>query len=420
MKNESAKCALGYNKEKSVPNRKTIVIYSQSDLSRDPRVHRQIELLAKHYRIIAFGKKPPTIKVDRFLDIAQMIGIPERKTISANFFLEYIKRFGIVAFFAVSGMKVLDRIPACQAFLSFWMTKVVCRKVLSRLKAIQCDLIVANDLSALPVCAEAKGNRKLLYDAHEYSPGQFPRERKYLAKRSFARYALQRYLPYCDIVTAVGNGIARLYRLRFGIDCTVITNAPSYSDLRPQQTEKGKIRLVHHGLAARRRNLELMIDVMGLLDDRFTLDFYLVFFDPVYYQQLKGYAAKDPKITFHDPVSMQRLPYTLNAYDIGFWLFEPITLNLSHALPNKFFEFVQARLMVAIGPSPEMAAYVERYGLGVVAKDFTPESMAAALSDLTQERIMEYKMNAHKCAWELSSEPNNEKILALVRGLIGE
>ena len=117
---------------------------------------------------------------------------------------------------------------------------------------------------------------------------------------------------------------------------------------------------------------------------------------------------------------MQRLPHTLNAYDIGFYILKPISFNTLHALPNKFFEFVQARLMVAIGPSPEMAAYVERYGLGVVAKDFTPESMAAALSDLTQERIMEYKMNAHKCAWELSSEPNNEKILALVRGLIGE
>ncbi len=420
MKDESTKSALGHNKEKSVPNRKTIVIYSQSDLSRDPRVHRQIEVLAKHYRIITFGKKPPTVKIDRFFDIAQMIGIPEKKVISADFILEYIRRFGIVAFFAVSGMKVLDRVPVCQAFRSFWMTKVLRRRVLSKLKAIQCDLIVANDLSALSVCAEAKGNRKLLYDAHEYSPGQFPRERKYLAKRNFAKYALQRYLPYCDVVTAAGNGIAKLYRRRFEIDCIVITNAPSYCDLQPQQTKEGKIRLVHHGLAARRRNLELMIDVMSLLDDRFTLDFYLVFFDPAYYQQLKDYAAKDPRITFRDPVSMQRLPHTLNAYDIGFWLFEPITLNLLHALPNKFFEFIQARLAIAVSPTPEMSSFIQQYGIGVVSEDFRPSSMAAVLSNLTQERIMEYKMNAHKCAWELSAEPNNEKILALVRGLIGE
>jgi hypothetical protein len=38
-----------------------------------------------------------------------------------------------------------------------------------------------------------------------------------------------------------------------------------------------------------------------------------------------------------------------------------------------FVEFIQARLAVAVDPSPEMARLVQRYGCGVVAPDFPPK-----------------------------------------------
>lgn len=409
----------GGPKPKAGKRGKTIVIYSQSDLGRDPRVHRQIELLSGNYRVIAFGKKPPSLPVDRFHDLTELIGIPKGKRISPTFLAAYVRDFGLARFFATAVMYLLDTVPAFPRLNEFWHTRVARGGALRRLRDVPCDLIIANDLTALGVCGAAKGDRKLLYDAHEYSPGQFPRDFRHLNKRVHSRHMLRKHLPACDSVSTVGDGAAGLYKRVFGVSCAVITNAPGYHDIHPVDRGDGRIRLVHHGIAARKRDLERLIDVMRLLDDRFTLDFFLLSPNPRYYAELKAYAADDPRITFNEPVAMQTLPEVLNDYDVGFWLYKPATLNLAHALPNKFFEFVQARLAVAIGPTPEMARYTRHYGFGVVSEDFTPESMARALLALTPERIMEYKIRAHQCAMELSAEPNNRKILALVEGLIG-
>lgn len=399
--------------------KKTIVIYSQSDLGRDPRVHRQIELLSGSYRLIAFGKKPPSLPVARFHDLTALIGIPGGKRINPAFLASYLRDFGLARFFVTAVMYLLDAVPAFPRLNEFWHTRMARGGALRRLRDTPCDLIIANDLTALGVCAAAKGGRKLLYDAHEYSPGQFPRDFRHLNKRIHSRYMLRKLLPSCDSVSTAGDGAAGLYGKVFGVPCEVITNAPGYHDIHPVDRGDGRIRLVHHGIAARKRDLERLVDVMRLLDDRFTLDFFLLAPNPQYYDELKAYAAGDPRITFNEPVAMQSLPEVLNEYDIGFWLYKPTTINLAYALPNKFFEFVQARLAVAVGPTPEMARYTRHYGFGVVSDDFSPESMARLLLALSPERIMEYKNKAQLCALELSAEPNKKKMLALVEGLIG-
>ena len=400
--------------------RKTILIYSQSSLDRDPRVHRQIELLAKEYRIVAFGKKPPAVPVSRFVDVSKLIGIPDIKKLSLRFLKEYLDRYGISAFLLNGFMYFLEKVPVFLPFQEFVQSRLIRSKVLRRLKSAECDLILANDITALAVCARAKGTRKLLYDAHEYSPGQFQRSMKNLGKRSYARYVLKKFLPCCDAASTIGYGIAGLYHRHYDLSCEVITNAPLYRELKPVNRGDGKMRLVHQGLAEKRRGLEAMIDVMKLLDDRFSLDFYLVAHDPEYYRQLQTYAGRDPRIVFNEPVPMQTLPEILNGYDIGFRFYQPKTLNMRHGLPNKFFEFIQARLAVAVGPTPEAMRFIEKYGFGIVSEDFAPESMAKILSTLTPERVMEYKLKADGCALELSATPNNEKIIALVRRLTGE
>jgi hypothetical protein len=60
-----------------------------------------------------------------------------------------------------------------------------------------------------------------------------------------------------------------------------------------------------------------------------------------------------------------------------------MTFNLKYILPNKFFEFIQARLAVAIGPSVEMKRLVKEWDCGIVAANFEAKSMAAEINRLT-------------------------------------
>ncbi|MGC3948657.1 MAG: hypothetical protein QM762_29850 [Chryseolinea sp.] len=105
---------------------------------------------------------------------------------------------------------------------------------------------------------------------------------------------------------------------------------------------------------------------------------------------------------------------TVNSYDIGVFLLPPINFNYENTLPNKLFDFIQGRLGVAIGPTPEMAEIVNQYKNGVVANDFTPIALADKLAPLTATDIISFKNRSAIAARELNAEKNAAIILRLV------
>jgi hypothetical protein len=113
------------------------------------------------------------------------------------------------------------------------------------------------------------------------------------------------------------------------------------------------------------------------------------------------------------------LPRYLNQYDVGLYLLPPTNFNYQLALPNKLFEFVQARLAVAIGPSLEMARLVREYDCGIVSDEFSPESLARRLNELDREHIDHFKQRSHFAARELCFEKNSEVLLGMINRLMG-
>jgi hypothetical protein len=111
-----------------------------------------------------------------------------------------------------------------------------------------------------------------------------------------------------------------------------------------------------------------------------------------------------PAIRFRDPVPYSQLVATLSEYDVSLVFLPPTNFNLKNALPNKFFEAVQARIGLIVGPSPAMVALVEQYGLGAVTADFSADSLRTTLHGLTAEKISEWKRAADAAARPLSAE----------------
>ena len=155
-----------------------------------------------------------------------------------------------------------------------------------------------------------------------------------------------------------------------------------------------------------------MIRMMDHVDERFTLDLMLMPLDSQYFERLRREADQRPSVRIRAPVPFERLIPETAAYDIGVYILEPSSFNLRHALPNKLFEFIQARLAVAVGPSPEMRAIVDQYGCGVVGQDFEPRSLAVKLNALSGESIAELKSRSHHAAFILSAETNSRRLLA--------
>lgn len=282
------------------------------------------------------------------------------------------------------------------------------------------DLIIANDLSALPLAFAVKKNAKILYDAHEYSLDQNDSKKWKTTQLPYNKYLLDKYLPNIDGFMVTCDGSGQLYSTLYKVPAPVVVmNTPYYHELKPTRRDDGKIRLVHHGIAGYQRRLNLLIEAMKHLDESYTLDFYLMANSTPCLAELKKSAEANPRIRFNDPVPMQDLPMVLNQYDVGIAVFPPITKNLELALPNKFFEYLQARLAVSIGPSVEMERIVREYDLGVVSRDFTAVEIARSIARIKSSNIMEYKKNVDKVAYQYSAETTMKILGKLVDEMLG-
>lgn len=371
---------------------KSVLVLSVSDLGRDPRVHRQLGCLAKIHNVTAAGLAAPKVDGVRFIPMIQQSTALQRIWAAALLLLRQYETY-------------------------YWSRSHVL-SILQGIGGRTFDVIVANDLNTLPLALRlANGKARVIFDAHEYAPREF--EDWFLWRVFFQRYAhifCKKYLPQVDGMMTVCQGIADEYRRNYGVESLVVTNAPAYQHLEPYPVQEHIVRMIHHGAAIPSRHLERMIEMMQFLDGRYQLDFMLMAAKQDYLNYLKQLAAGDSRIRFVDPVAMEDIPKVCHQYDVGIFLLPPVNFNYTHALPNKFFEFVQGRLAIAIGPSPEMARLVDQYDCGVVAEDFSPKAMAKAIAGLSREQIAHYKLQANKAAAELCAEHNEQLMLDLVEG----
>jgi len=374
---------------------KTILILAFSNLAVDPRVNRQIRFLRDTYRIIAVGLAHPEVDGVEFIPVTK------------------IKRS------YPSPLGVLQML--FHRYDDWYWQQMHVLEAFNKLSNVHADLILANDLQTLPLALKVARGAKVILDAHEYAPRQNEDVLSWrLLIKNYATYLCRKYIPQVHAMMTVCPGIAETYERDTGVKPLVMTSAPDYEDLEPNVMGGNgrRIRLIHHGAAAPSRKIENMIRMMDDLDERFELNFMFVESHPRYLRHLKRLAEKRSAIRFLPPQPMHQLPRYLNQFDIGVYLLEPTNFNHLHSLPNKFFEFIQARLGVAIGPSPEMARIVREHNLGVISEDFSPKRLAQCLRHLDPKTINFYKSQSHKAAQILSAEKNKELLLDLVKKLL--
>jgi hypothetical protein len=273
------------------------------------------------------------------------------------------------------------------------------------LKGRRFDAVVANDLETVPLAFDVAPPGRVLADLHEYSPRLHEDNPAWVRRIApYYRWLARRYAARAGAATTVGEGLARAYRDEAGVECAVVTNAAPYAGLSP--TPVGDpVRLVHSGACLRNRSLMLLLDAVEATARPCTLDLYLTPNDPAYLEELRARAASSARqVVVHDAVPYDELVATLNRYDVGVHVLPPVNFNNRWALPNKIFDYVQARLGSVVGPSPEMAAVVRERGIGLVAEDFTAPALAAVLDGLTPDRAADLKGRAHAAARDMGAD----------------
>lgn len=398
---ETSTC-LFRSKSFKLMKRETVVVVSLSPVARDCRVLRQIHFLSERFgRVVVIGlgnrpdfsdSKPNILWISLGENACCHWG---KSRLGGGFFSRCLN---------------LGR----KALLAHYYSDRRCLQASLIVRQFRMRLLICNDTDTLPLgmLAAAKSRRftKVVFDLHEWPTEQYMGEDGDPERVRFIR----RIFRYCARVpgftTTVADSFLDIFPKEYGLKkICLVRNAPGKINLPQQCAPNGKIRMIHHGGCSAGREPERMIEAMTYLEDRFVLHLMLIpGQDTEYYKSLKKLAAeKAPgKVVFEEPVPANMIIETLAGnYDLGLYLLPPDTPNHLHALPNKFFDFIVAGLAVAVGPSLNMAKYAREHGIGWVADDFEPATMARMLNSLTIEDIEQARL----CSMQLREQINAEK-----------
>lgn len=380
----------------------SLLILCFSELATDARVLKQIRALTNDYRVTTCGFGPAPVAGVEHLEVHRD-GSARHRTLATM-----ALGFADVLFVRMHVYEwTYRRIPFV-------------REATRLLKGRRFDVALANDVDTVPLAIDVVGASRVHADLHEYFPG-IHETSTVLGRRqaSYLTWLVRRYASRARSSTTVGDGIAIAYR-QFGLDPGVVTNATPKADLVPTPVSQ-PIRLVHSGNAQPSRQLELVMDAVAQTTANVTLDLYLMPNDVVYLEQLTALAkALGPRVQLREPVPQVELVDRLNAYDVGLHVLPPSSFNNANALPNKFFDYVQARLGLIIGPSPEMSRRLEEYGFGAVASDFTVQAVREVLDGLTITTVTEWKARSDTAAESLSATSQIEIWRAAISRIASE
>ncbi|MGI8392670.1 glycosyltransferase family 1 protein [Leucobacter sp. W1038] len=363
-----------------------LLILSFYDISIDPRVMKQVRRFANDYDVTTCGPGPRPHPLVTHVELDPSF-VPHRGRMR-----QYLD----------------ERARERENFAWTYRRLPIVVQTRQLLSGKQFDAAIANDADAVGIASELVGAKRVHADLHEFFPG-LPQPDSKLGRRQtrYWEWLVRTHCAPAASATTVGKLIAERY-VAYGVHSGVVTNASPPQRL-AAHTTRYPIRLVHSGNPFRDRGLESIMRAVARTQVEVTLDLYLMKQNVAELAEVVELSAMlGPRITVHDPVTQDRLIETLNTYDVGIHVLPPTSENNALALPNKFFDFVQARLGVIVGPSPEMALTVREHDLGWVTESFEEDAIVRVLDSLTPSAVDARKHASDAAAFELSAQTQVE------------
>jgi glycosyltransferase involved in cell wall biosynthesis len=363
-----------------------------------PRQNRQMNALAREYDIYTIGIGPSPTHSKFHFDISykpkfvfKNIDVFALPRVILYMFLTLFKLFALANYLLPTSGNTLSP-----------------RKIRRKIPAEHFKIVSGRDVHTLWTCMQVFSRELVWIDLPDFTP--LEQEHRYLWLKTWGayfEYSAQSLLSHKVITTTVSEGLAHRFEKDYGIKPCVLYNIPSNFEKQTAQLiqRSDSMRLVHSGAAIRSRDLHLMIEAVCNLNN-VSLEMILLPTDKQYVNDLKHFSRDYKNISFKTPVERSQIISDLSKYHCALIVIAPNNFNYANCLPNKFFEAIQARIPVISGPTPDMKRIIEEYDIGIVASDFTSESIASAVRKMSHElfenNLIRFQSGLEKCASKFS------------------
>jgi len=310
------------------------------------------------------------------------------------------------------------------------------------LKSADTDILHIHEVHSLAMARGFASRRawKLIYDVHEDFPElirTFSRRhplRREITARLISLYE-RIYAPKCDALITVTPFLSQ----KFAACCPLIVELRNYPVSRPEYSEKTsesedkqklpwpgdcELRIIYAGQISRKRELELALETVELLQSRHGIAAHFMAIGPGDEEDLVYYDRRF-RSTLHaellPPLRHEDVDRVLQSADLG-WNILPLHRNFLHALPNKSFEYLKAGLPFIASGMPLLKEVLSKHSVGLLAPQLSPaviaEQIAKAYRDgYFSEELKQRAVSAYLEDYRWDSEA--KKLLDLYRRLEG-
>ena len=271
------------------------------------------------------------------------------------------------------------------------------------------DILIANDTDTLVAnyLVSKLKNKKLIFDAHELFPEVPELQHRPFVKRIW-EFIENSIFPHLQYSYTVCDSIADYYRLKYKIDMKVIRNVPYYEDYSNGNVEaKSEQIILYQGAINVGRGLEWVIDAMPLINNAKLV---IIGDGDIKNELIKKVelANLTQRVVFVDKMPPNQLKEYTKQATIGLCLLDNIGLSYYYALPNRIFDYIQARLPILATSFPEITKIVGNYNTGILIDQYEPEYLADTINQMLENPYPteHFTELAKQFCWE-----NEEQIL---------
>ncbi len=279
------------------------------------------------------------------------------------------------------------------------------------------DAVCAIDLDTILPCLWISCWKKIprIYDAHELFTELkevVTRPQVQRAWNRIAQYAIPRFKHGYTVCESLAEELRKRYQVQY----EVIRNMPVLKTLTPENSIKEPF-ILYSGAVNEGRGFEYLIPAMQWVNSRLV-----ICGDGNFMPQLRVLIDKynmNDKIELKGMVSPGELWHITCKAAIGMAIAENQGLNQYLALPNKFFDYIQAGLPQITMSFPEYRNMNACYEVAVLIEDLSPERIADAINNLMNDIVLYNKLrdNCLKARLELNWQQEEKKLLSFYQSL---
>lgn len=294
--------------------------------------------------------------------------------------------------------------------------------------SIQPRVVAAMDFFALSSAVRnaRRAGVKLVYDMREFYFALGPLEGRGLHQWLISM-AERWWLRRVSRIIVAGRLDSRVVQKRYKLTDApfIITNTPPYREAVASQylrelysIQSLDIIVIYQGVVHHGRGLVPFINAMSLMPD---VHLCIVGDGPAL-EDIRRYAESDlvvNRIHFHPAVAYDMLHEITCSADVGLCLIEPISLSYEYALPNKFFEYMMARIPSVVSDLTALHDQILQTPVGMlVERSLKPDDICAALDQLRNPSTREAMQQACGAIRDLCYERQAVRAVDVFRSLL--